>query len=116
MLVLVQGLRAQMPRLGTRKLFKLLHGQFAEGQLKVGRDKLFTILRQRGLLVARRRRYTKTTDSRHWMHKFPNLIKDNRLEELGDNTLFVSANLPRQKPVGECHLQSQIVVFVLVHP
>jgi putative transposase len=64
-LALVHRVRAQMPRLGTRKLYALLHGEFAERQLKVGRDKLFTILRHKGLLMARRRRYTKTTDSRH---------------------------------------------------
>lgn len=84
----MHGLRAQMPRLGTRKLYELLHGQFAERQLKVGRDKLFTILRRKGFLMARRRRYTKTTDSRHWMHKYPNLIKEIRLER--PEQLFVS--------------------------
>ena len=76
----VHRVRAQMPRLGTRKLYVLLHEEFAERQLKVGRDKLFTILRHQGLLAARRRRYTKTTDSRHWMRKYPNLVKDLHLE------------------------------------
>jgi len=87
-LALVQRVRAQMPRLGTRKLYELLHGEFAERQLKVGRDKLFTILRHKGLLMARRRRYTKTTDSRHWMHKYPNLVKDLPLER--PEQVFVS--------------------------
>lgn len=87
-LALVREVRAQMPRLGTRKLYALLHGQFAERELKVGRDKLFTLLRQRGFLMARRRRYTKTTDSRHWMHKYPNLLKDVRLER--PEQVFVS--------------------------
>jgi putative transposase len=87
-LSLVHGIRAQMPRLGTRKLYALLQAPFAERQLKVGRDTLFRILRQKSLLMARRRRYTKTTDSRHWMHKYPNLVKELPLER--PEQLFVS--------------------------
>ena len=87
-LALVRGVRAQMPRLGTRKLYARCTGSSLERQLKVGRDKLFTLLRQRGFLMARRRRYTKTTDSRHWMHKYPNLIKEIHLER--PEQVFVS--------------------------
>jgi transposase InsO family protein len=42
----------------------------------VGRDRLFTLLREEGLLVKRKRRYTKTTNSGHWMRKYPNKMKD----------------------------------------
>jgi putative transposase len=77
---LVHRVRAQMPRLGVRKLYALLHEEFAARGLNVGRDKLFRLLREEGLLVARRRRYTRTTDSRHWMHKYPNLVKEIHLE------------------------------------
>jgi transposase InsO family protein len=75
-LMLVQTVRRQMPRIGTRKLYHLLQQQFEERRLGVGRDKLFTLLRNKGLLVAKRRRYTRTTDSRHWMRKYENLVKD----------------------------------------
>ncbi len=64
-----------MPRLGTRKLYHLLRNQFKERRLGVGRDKLFGLLREKGLLAARRRKYTRTTDSRHWMRKYDNLVK-----------------------------------------
>jgi transposase InsO family protein len=67
---LVLGLRRQMPRLGTRKLHYLL-----KNELDIGRDKLFDLLRVEGLLVGKRRRYTVTTNSKHWMRKYPNLIK-----------------------------------------
>lgn len=67
---LVLGLRRQMPRLGTRKLHHLL-----KEELGIGRDKLFKLLRVEGLLVCKRRRYTVTTNSKHWMRKYPNLIK-----------------------------------------
>ncbi len=68
---LVLSLRHQMPRLGTRKLHYLL-----KEELGMGRDKLFSLLRNEGLLICKRRRYTVTTNSRHWMRKYPNLIKD----------------------------------------
>ena len=64
-----------MPRIGTRKLYYLLKDQFKEEGLRIGRDKLFSILRQEQLLIIKKRRYTKTTDSKHWMHKYPDLIK-----------------------------------------
>jgi len=75
-LALVHTVRCQMPRIGTRKLYHLLHRQFEERHLRVGRDKLFTLLRKKGLFVVRRRRYARTTDSRHWMRKYENLVKD----------------------------------------
>jgi transposase InsO family protein len=63
--------RYKLPRLGTRKL----HYKLRE-QLPVGRDKLFGILRAEGLLIGKKRRYTKTTNSRHWMRKYPNKVRD----------------------------------------
>ena len=65
-------LRRHMPRLGTRKLYYLLK---AEASIHIGRDKLFSVLRQEGLLVNRKRKYTVTTNSKHWLRKYPNLIK-----------------------------------------
>jgi putative transposase len=67
---LVLGVRRQMPRLGTRKLYHLL-----KGELGIGRDKLFKLLRVEGLLVRKKKRYTVTTNSKHWMRKYPNLIR-----------------------------------------
>lgn len=65
-------LRRQMPRLGTRKLYYLLK---EKGNIHIGRDKLFSMLRQDGLLINRKRKYTVTTNSKHWLRKYPNLIK-----------------------------------------
>jgi transposase InsO family protein len=73
---LVLHLRKQMPRLGTRKLYYLLRDDFSKCQIKMGRDKLFDFLRSEGLLILRRKKYTITTNSKHWMRKYPNLIKD----------------------------------------
>lgn len=66
--------RLRQPRIGTRKLHYLLHCQ-PQHELQVGRDRLFTILRQRRLLVARKRTYHKTTDSHHRFRRHPNLLK-----------------------------------------
>ncbi len=69
-----------MPRLGTRKLHYLLSKEFIDDGIKVGRDRLFDLLREEGLLIKKKRRYTKTTDSKHWMRRYPNLIKDMTIE------------------------------------
>jgi putative transposase len=69
---LVLELRGQMPKLGTRKLHYLLKSN----GIKVGRDQLFCWLRSQGLLIYKKRRYTVTTNSKHWMRKYPNIIKD----------------------------------------
>ena len=44
--------------------------------LKIGRDKLFTWLREYGLLIKAKRKYTQTTNSKHWLRKYPNIISD----------------------------------------
>jgi transposase InsO family protein len=67
--------RRQMPCLGTRKLYYLIKWKLIEHGLKLGRDKLFDLLRKEGLLVIKRRKYVKTTNSRHWMKKYPNIVK-----------------------------------------
>ena len=72
---LVGRQRRHMPRLGTRKLHKLLQEDFRRRGLKIGRDKLFAYLRQQHLLIRPVKSYTKTTHSKHWLHKHANLIK-----------------------------------------
>ena len=69
----VQQKRQRQPRLGTRKLHHLLHCQ-PQLELQVGRDRLFSILRERRLLVARKRAYHKT-DSHHRFRRHLNLLK-----------------------------------------
>lgn len=71
----VLSVRQRMPRLGTRKLYHLLANDFKAMRLGIGRDKLFALLRHEGLLVHKQRKYVKTTMSRHWMRKHPNLVK-----------------------------------------
>ncbi|MBJ9370489.1 IS3 family transposase [Acinetobacter bereziniae] len=73
---LVMSYRYLMPSIGTRKLYWLITPQLLAQGLKIGRDKLFNILKENNLLIRPKRRYTKTTDSKHWMKKHPNLLKN----------------------------------------
>lgn len=73
---LVQHWRQRMPRLGTRKLYELIKPELDRLNIKLGRDGLFDYLRQEGMLVKPKRCYTKTTLSKHWMKKHPNLYQD----------------------------------------
>ena len=46
------------------------------GNIKVGRDGLFDILRQERLLVQPQRAYHKTTNSHHRFRRHPNLLRE----------------------------------------
>ena len=81
----VLSVRHQLPRLGTRKLYKMLGEEFRRQGLKLGRDGLFALLREESLLITRKRKYVQTTDSSRWMRQHPNLAKGmevNRPEQL----------------------------------
>ena len=75
-LTLVKELRQKIRILGTRKLLFMLSEEFQRHAIKMGRDKLFDLLRFHGLLIRKRKRTVKTTDSHHWLKKYPNLIKE----------------------------------------
>jgi putative transposase len=74
-LVMVAKIRSNMPRIGCRKMLDLINQQL-DANLQVGRDAFFDLLRREGLLVRRLKSHTRTTNSNHWMHKYPNLIKE----------------------------------------
>ena len=67
--------RKLMPRIGTRKLHHLMDKQLPEN-LQLGRDAFFDLLRDNHLLIRPRRSCIRTTFSNHWLHKYPNLIRD----------------------------------------
>lgn len=73
---MVMEIRMRMPRIGTRKLYYLLRPAFEAKDLNLGRDKLFKILRANNLLVKPKKNYQKTTNSRHWLKKHNNIVKD----------------------------------------
>lgn len=72
---LVMRIRSRMPRLGTRKLYYLLEADLRRSNIKMGRDVFFNFLRAEHLLIKPKRSYVKTTNSKHWLKKYPNLIE-----------------------------------------
>ena len=74
-LQLVHKIRQKLPRLGTRKLLFLLDPELKSHHIEIGRDALFDLLAVHKLLIRQRKRKMVTTDSRHWMRKYANLIK-----------------------------------------
>jgi len=83
----IQSYRKDLPRSGGRKLKYLLDNELPK-ELRIGRDKLFKWLAENNLLVTRKRTKIYTTNSHHWLHKYPNLIKD--LTPVSPNQLWVS--------------------------
>jgi putative transposase len=84
----VQGKRHDQPKIGGKKLYWLLKADLDKLQGSIGRDKFFDILRKGGLLVKRRKKYVRTTDSWHRFHKYKNKLKDKLLT--GPNQAYAS--------------------------
>ena len=81
----VMSIRGMMPRLGTRKLYHLIKPLMERSSIKMGRDVLFDFLRAEHLLIRPKKKYIHTTNSKHWLKKYPNLTKSlvvNKPEQL----------------------------------
>ncbi len=65
-----------LTRIGTKKLLFLINPFLKKEGIKCGRDKLHAILRHEGMLIKKKKNYTRTTNSYHRFYKYPNLIKD----------------------------------------
>lgn len=79
---LVKRERRVQPRLGGRKLLVVLKGDMEQMGIRVGRDRFFAVLRREGLLVPRKRRRARTTDSRHGLRTYPNLYREADIEDV----------------------------------
>jgi transposase InsO family protein len=99
---LVKEERKDQPRVGTRKLYEALHVLFIMENMKIGRDKLFDILREQEMLVKRKKASCKTTDSYHRFHKYKNLVKD--MEVTAPNQVWVSDITYIRTIKGFCYL------------
>lgn len=71
----VRKIRKLHGRMGTRKLYDKLQFFMLEHQIKMGRDALFDLLSANYMLVRKRKRRVQTTQSFHWLKKYPNLIR-----------------------------------------
>lgn len=109
----VQKVRYTQPCVGTRKL----KDHLASDGIMIGRDRLFDILRQAHLLIKRRRRYQRTTYSRHRLRVYNNLLKKHAVTgpdqayasditylatDRGYRYLFLITDIYSRKIVGHC--------------
>lgn len=69
----VEKIRKKHPKMGVRKMKVVLARDYG---IDVGRDSLFDIMRNAGLLMRKRMRHRRTTFSGHGMRTYPNLIKE----------------------------------------
>jgi putative transposase len=74
----VNGIRADLPRVGGVKLLQILGPVLMEHNMHIGRDAFFVLLRNNGLLIQARKRYTTTTMSHHHFRKWPDLVQRRR--------------------------------------
>ena len=75
-LSLVRRERAVQPRLGCRKLLHILRSEFESEGVSIGRDRFFNLLSRNNLLIKRRSKCPRTTNSRHCFLIYENLYKD----------------------------------------
>lgn len=94
--------RKQLPRLGTRKLYHLIKEDIEKAGLKFGRDKLFGLMQYYGLQIKPRRRYIQTTMSKHWLRKWPNIIKGKIVQH--PDEVWVSDITYIKTEEGNCYL------------
>lgn len=72
----VIDIRKKQKKTGTLKLHFMLQEALGQHGISIGRDYLFSLMRDHGLAIRKRRRKAITTNSRHWMRKYHNLIKE----------------------------------------
>jgi len=99
---LVDRERKLLPRLGTRKIHYLIKEDLQQQNLKFGRDKLFTLMQYYGLQIKPRRRYIQTTMSKHWLRKWPNIIKEKIVNQ--PDEVWVSDITYLKTEQGNCYL------------
>jgi transposase InsO family protein len=81
--------RKDQKRIGTRKLLGEMQHFLTAHFFQIGRDAMFNLLAERGLLVTKRkRRGCITTVSKHRFKKYPNIIRD--FIPIAPNQLWVS--------------------------
>ena len=84
----VQQIKKTQSMIGGKKLYKLVKDDLSRLMEGVGRDKFFDILGKNQLLVKRKKRYVKTTNSHHYFRKYKNKLRDKLLT--GPNQAYVS--------------------------
>ena len=115
-LTFVRMVRRKHPRMGTRKILVKIRPMLEQEGIRIGRDRLFDLLRAWDLLVVRRRRRHKTTTG--GQTRIPNLLVGREVDrpdqvwvaditylEIGSGRyryLFLVMDLYSRKVVGWC--------------
>lgn len=75
-LEMVRQIRRKHPRMGCRKISYKIQPMLAQESLKIGRDRLFWLLKEADLLVKPRKKYRRTTEPGHWRapNRLPGLV------------------------------------------
>jgi transposase InsO family protein len=87
-LQLVREERRQQPRLGGRKLLHLINDRLRSCGVKIGRDRFFRLLAANDLLIEHKPGKPKTTNSRHSLPVFHNLVGN--VKPTAPNQVWVS--------------------------
>ena len=118
---LVKEIRIKQPKVGGRKLYRMLSGAIHNLPVPMGRDQFFEWLRAEGFLLRKRRRRVRTTMSKHGMPVYPDLLKGALIEAPGramvsDITywavpegfyyVFLITDVCSHKIIGHCLAQS----------
>jgi putative transposase len=91
-----------MPRIGVRKLYFMLQDFMDIKGIKMGRDGLFKLLGDHQMLVKQKRKYVKTTQSKHHFYKYGNRIKG--MEITRPESVWVSDITYIRTQNGFCYL------------
>jgi transposase InsO family protein len=94
--------RKVLPQLGGRKIYHKIYLKLKGAGFKFGRDKLFDLLATNKLLIKPKRRYVQTTNSKHWLRRYPNLIKGIKVVE--PEQVWVSDITYIKTDEGNCYL------------
>jgi transposase InsO family protein len=85
---MVHQVRRKQPRIGGKKLYSMLKPNLDKLEGSMGRDKFFELLGKHKLLVKRKKKYVRTTNSWHHYRRYKNALKNALLT--GPNQAFVS--------------------------
>ena len=88
-LFLIRNERKVQPRIGVRKLHKIIEEDLSKHSVSIGRDRLFKVLREESMLVDKKKAFTpKTTDSTGNLKNYINLLE--LYEPTAPNHVWVS--------------------------
>ncbi len=99
---MVHAQRKVLPMLGGKKIYYQIKPLLSEYSIKMGRDKLFKLLSKHELLIKPKRRYVTTTNSKHWLRKYPNIAEGRLIT--GPEQLWVSDITYIKTDEGNCYL------------